>query len=276
MGEPAPAAESAMSRRGHRFFVTEHLELGARVTLPRRVTHQLVRVLRLRPGDRVLLCDGRAIDFVAELIELDPERTVAVLVDAQPARPLPPPPIVLLQALLRHDHFDLVVEKATELGIVRIVPLYTQRTVVHLALRDVTQRLARWQRIAMEASEQCGRGTLPEIDTPSTLDRALATVRTARLLVFWEAPEAEAIAHASFSPDQTVTVAVGPEGGWTAEEIALFRRHGAEFRSLGPLILRAETAAISGIAAVQARTRPTRPQFREPGEPAAPLGSSAG
>lgn len=244
-----------MSRRGHRFYVPQPLESGSRVELPDRVHQQVTRVFRLRPGDEVVLFDGRDIDYRAKLVVVRPSHVVAEIVTAQPARPLPKPPITLLAALLRHDHFDLVVEKATELGVQRLVPLRTRRVVVRLDDSTARNRLARWQRIAIEASEQCGRGTLPAIDSPCTLDEALRRSAGHRRVVLWEAVHAPSIAQDSFAPDEPVALFVGPEGGWSEDEIALLCAQGATPRSLGPLILRAETAALAGIVAVQARTR---------------------
>lgn len=244
-----------MSRCGHRFYLPATLHVGHTVELPERIARQLARVLRLRPGDSIVLFDGRGVDFVAELQSVQPDRALAVIRSVEPSRPLPAPAMTLLQALLRHDHFDLVIEKATELGVVRIVPLRTQRVVVHLDEHSTAHRLARWQRIASEASEQCGRGVLPEITAPCSLRDALSLVTAHRLVVFWEGPDAPSIVRDEFDRTVPVAVAIGPEGGWAAEEIELLRRHGAELRSLGPLILRAETAAIAGIAAIRARTQ---------------------
>lgn len=255
-----------MSRRGHRFYLPQPLELGARVELPERIHHQVTRVLRLRAGDEIVLFDGQGLDYRAVLVTVRPALVVAEVAEARLARPIPPPPITLAVALLRFDHFDLVVEKATELGVERIVPLRTQRVVVQLDERGVRNRLARWQRIAIEASEQCGRGVLPTIETPCTLVEALERHRAHRLVLFWEADGIPAVTGESFAPATPLVVFVGPEGGWTEEEVAFLRAHGAEPCSLGPLILRAETAAIAGIAAVRARTE----------QAAAPVSGSAG
>ncbi len=243
-----------MSRAGYRFYLPTLLDVGRTVELPERISRQLARVLRLRPGDSIVLFDGRGVDFIAKLQYVQPERALAVIQCSQPSRALPAPPITLLQALLRHDHFDLVIEKATELGVVRIVPLRTQRVVVHLDDCSTLHRLARWQRIASEASEQCGRGVLPDITAPYSLRDALGLVAAHHLVVFWEGPDATPIVRDEFDHTVPVAIAIGPEGGWAAEEIEFLRHHGAALRSLGPLILRAETAAIAGIAAVRART----------------------
>ncbi|MCX7622845.1 MAG: 16S rRNA (uracil(1498)-N(3))-methyltransferase [Thermomicrobium sp.] len=242
-----------MSRRGHRFFLPQPLRSGERIELPERIRHQVTRVLRLGPGDELVLFDGRGVDWIATLETVRPTLVTARIETERPARPLPVPPVTLCLALLRHDHFDLVVEKATELGIVRLVPIRSRRVVVHLDEDGIRHRLARWERIAIEASEQCGRGVLPVIERPRTLAEALDLVPHHRQIVFWEAPGLPSLAADSLAPDRPLALFVGPEGGWSDDEIAFFRDSGAAFRSLGPLVLRAETAAIAGIAAVQAR-----------------------
>ncbi|MCX2726514.1 16S rRNA (uracil(1498)-N(3))-methyltransferase [Thermomicrobium sp. 4228-Ro] len=264
-----------MSRRGHRFYIPEPLHSGERVELPERVRHQVTRVLRLRVGDQIVLFDGQGLDYRAVLVAVSPERVIAEIEDAQPSRPLPCPPISLAAALLRHDHFDLVVEKATELGVERILPLRTHRVVVQLDERAVHNRLARWQRIAIEASEQCGRGVVPFIDPPCSLADALERCRGHRLIAFWEAERIPSIVEDSFEPTTPVALFVGPEGGWTDDEITLLRTHNAAPRSLGPLILRAETAALAGIVAVRARSSAPTSPISDPagaGEPRACAG----
>ncbi|MDW7982349.1 MAG: 16S rRNA (uracil(1498)-N(3))-methyltransferase [Thermomicrobium sp.] len=265
-----------MSRLGHRFFVPFALELGSEVELPESIARQATRVLRLRPGDSIVLFDGRDLDFLAELQHVTHNAVRVSIRDAQPSRPLPPPPITLLQALLRHDHFELVVEKATELGVVRIVPLRTQRSIVHLDTRSTEHRLQRWYRIAVEASEQCGRGVLPIIDPPCDLVSALERLRSQRLVALWEAHTAPPIAQDHFSAVEPLALAIGPEGGWTSDEIELLSRSGADLRSLGPLILRSETAAIAGIAAVRARTVVDPPAPITCAAPDAPRASAGG
>ncbi len=265
-----------MSPSLHRFFLPSPLETGQTVELPEHLRHQLLRVLRVQPGDEIVLFDGRGTDFRATVEVARPTQVIVRLTDAQPSRPLPPPPITLFVALLRHDHFDLVVEKATELGVVGLVPLRTQRTVVRLDERAVQNRLARWQRIALEASEQCGRGVLPEITPPCSLAEALERARTLRSVLFWEAQGISNIAGETFAPDTPLALFVGPEGGWTDDEIELFQRYDVRPLSLGPLTLRAETAAIAGIAAVRARTVLERATVTAPTATAAPPACATG
>jgi 16S rRNA (uracil1498-N3)-methyltransferase len=169
-----------------------------------------------------------------------------------PGRPLPCPPITLVQSLLKHDHFELVVQKATELGVRRIVPLVAERCVVAVKPEGVSRRLERWRRIAIEASEQSGRASLPVIEPPRRLEEIEAELGSYRAILLWEGVEAPPLAALELEPETPVLLLVGPEGGWAPGEVEQLRAAGAELASLGPLILRSETAAIAGITAVQA------------------------
>ncbi len=241
-----------MSRHGHRFYVPELAPPGARLALPRETARQVARVLRLRPGDAVTLFAGDGFDVPATIEEVRGEAVTVRLGQPVPGRPLPCPPITLVQSLLKHDHFELVVQKATELGVRRIVPLVAERCVVAVKPEGVSRRLERWRRIAIEASEQSGRASLPVIEPPRRLEEIEVELGSCRAILLWEGVEAQPLAALELEPETPVLLLVGPEGGWAPGEVERLRAAGAELASLGPLILRSETAAIAGVAAVQA------------------------
>ena len=241
-----------MSRHGHRFYISELPPPGATLALPRETARQVARVLRLRPGDAVTLFSGDGFDVPATIERIQGESITVRLGQPVPGRPLPCPPITLVQSLLKHDHFELVVQKATELGVRRIVPLAAQRCVVAVKPEGVSRRLERWRRITIEASEQSGRASLPAIEPPRRLEEIEAVLGSYRAILLWEGAEAQPLAALELEPETPVLLLVGPEGGWTPGEVERLRAAGAELASLGPLILRSETAAIAGIAAIQA------------------------
>lgn len=243
-----------MSRHGHRFYIPDLPPPGATLALPRETARQVVRVLRLRPGDVITLFAGDDFDVPATIERMQGESVIVRLGQPVPGRPLPCPPITLVQSLLKHDHFELVVQKATELGVRRIVPLLAERCVVAVKPEAARGRLERWRRIAIEAAEQCGRASLPEIEPPRTLEEIEAAIGSHRAILLWEGVEAQPLAGLELEPEAPVLLLVGPEGGWAPGEVERLRAAGAEPVSLGPLILRSETAAIAGVAAVQART----------------------
>ncbi|HVG27368.1 MAG TPA: RsmE family RNA methyltransferase [Acidobacteriaceae bacterium] len=165
-------------------------------------------------------------------------------------------PVQLLLAVIKFDHYEWGLEKLTELGAARLTPVIARRTEKHLALA-AAKRAERWRRIVREASQQSRRSDLPEVDDPLPLKQALAGVTAKTKLLLAETEQENTIAaalekvRASNAGDEGsagVALAVGPEGGWTAEEMMLFSENGWRHVTLGPRILRAETAAIAGLS----------------------------
>ena len=207
----------------------------------------LREVLRLKPGDEVSVFDGAGREFRArvtqarrEFAELELENEIG------PARPESPLRITLAVALLKGEKFDLVVQKATELGVVRFVPLITRFADIKLRDEaDATKRVARWQRIALEAAKQSGRALVPEVSEPKPLGSILKNP----CLLFSE-KSGEGLPR--IETDQ-VTAIIGSEGGWSDEELDEARAAGVEIVTLGGRTLRAETAAITAAALLQHR-----------------------
>lgn len=217
------------------------------ITLTADEARHLREVLRLKPGDEVSVFDGAGKEFRArvaqasrEFAELDLDEEI------QPARPESPLQITLAVALLKGEKFDLVVQKATELGVTKIVPLMTRYADIKLRDEaDASKRVARWQRIALEAAKQCGRAVVPEVSLPVTL----APLLDGSCLLF---SEKGGQGLTRMETDQ-VTAIIGSEGGWSDEELDQARAAGAQIITLGGRILRAETAAITAAALLQHR-----------------------
>lgn len=205
----------------------------------------LARVLRAEPGQ---VYDIVANGFLhrAEIIAVSEKEVTFALheeLEADAALPLH-----LLLAVFKFDHFEWAVEKATELGVARITPVLARRTEKHLALA-ATKRVERWRRIALEASKQSRRTDIPGIAEPVSLKLALEREASALRILLSETEQTTTLA-AALAGSQTadMALAIGPEGGWTPEEMALFTQHNWQHVTLGPRILRAETAAIAAIA----------------------------
>ena len=222
----------------HRFLVPAERWSGPRVEFSPRQAHQLRRVLRLQAGDRVRVFDGeRPCDALVELVSSDAGRVVGEA--PQAAEPLAR--LVAYPALLPREKFETVLQKLTELGVSAIVPVISQRTLVREA--PDPQRLARWRAILIEATEQSGRGRVPELGQAQPFSSAIVEARGARLLAYAAEPGlrlADALLNA---PLPTVSLFVGPEGDFEPAEVALARQAGAAIVTLGPRILRAETAS---------------------------------
>lgn len=210
----------------------------------------LARVLRAQPGQ---VFDVIANGFLrrAEVISVS-EREVrfALHEELEADAALP---VHLLLAIIKFDHYEWGLEKATELGAARITPVIARRTEKHLAQAAV-KRSERWKRIAREASQQSRRSDIPLIDEPQPLKAAMTGVSAATRLLLAETEQEHTIAAAlqiqtdNFAHEIRLAFAVGPEGGWTPEEMQTFTEHDWRHVTLGPRILRAETAAIAGLA----------------------------
>jgi 16S rRNA (uracil1498-N3)-methyltransferase len=209
--------------------------------------HYLHDVLRLEAGSAVEVFDGRGGLYDARV---EPGFEKLAL---GPRREAPPggAPIHLALALSKGEKIDLVVQKATELGVARIVPWEAARSVVRLEGERAEERAKRWRRIAEEAARQCGRADVPEVRAPATLLELVAELPPGFLPVVFHGEGSAAIARLPAA--EGVVAVVGPEGGLTAAEVGTLTRAGAALASLGPRTLRAETAAIAAVALLQAR-----------------------
>lgn len=236
----------SMARR--RFFVDE--VRNGRAQIQGEDAHHLTRVLRVEKGQKYELSDNRNV-YLAE-IETARKDLVSFLVLERSPAPQPRLLITVVAALIKFDSFELLVEKATELGASAIVPFMAERSEKGLD-RAAEKRLSRWRRIAREASEQSRRAVLPEISEPASFAEAVRWDAHLRLALE-EQPGAPAILSACHTAAgaQTVALLVGPEGGWSDRERAGFIQAGWTPVSLGETVLRAETAAIAGIAIIMA------------------------
>jgi 16S rRNA (uracil1498-N3)-methyltransferase len=204
----------------------------------------LARVLRAQPGQ---IFDVVSNGFLhrAEIVRADERAVVFALheeleIDAAL-------PVHLLMAVFKFDHMEWGIEKATELGVARITPVIARRTEKHLSLA-AAKRVERWRRITLEAAKQSRRTDVPTVDEPVMLKAALAGVSAGTKLLLAETEQEHSLRTALDGDVQSVSLAIGPEGGWTVEEMQMFSQSGWKHVTLGPRILRAETAAIAGLA----------------------------
>jgi 16S rRNA (uracil1498-N3)-methyltransferase len=227
----------------HRFFVTTTLASNADGLLAEVQTHQARRVLRLKPGDEIAIFDGSGVETVARLGQLEGARWRFHA--GELSRPLREPPIHLVVGLglLRNERFDLAVQKLTELGVAEIAPLAAERCVVSYPdARNWEKRRARLERIIVEAAEQSERLTLPNLRDPLSVSSFLDLYGEATIIALVERTR-DCPLH-ELEPGRKPVLAVGPEGGWSPDELALLSERHVLAASLGNLILRAETAAI--------------------------------
>jgi 16S rRNA (uracil1498-N3)-methyltransferase len=232
-----------------RAFVETGPLQGDRVTLTGEIHHHVHRVLRLGPGDALELFDGAGL-VARGIIDVAAAGALTLRVDQRRrVEPLPGPPVTLICAELKGDKMDLVLQKATELGVDRFVPVAARRGVPRGAAAAGQRRHARRLKVAREACRQCGRAYLPAVEETQPLEAALARPDAAGAFVL--RPRAESVglaaALAAVAQGTPLCLLVGPEGGFTAEELAAARDRGFGEVSLGRSVLRAETAAVAAV-----------------------------
>ncbi|MDP3671952.1 MAG: 16S rRNA (uracil(1498)-N(3))-methyltransferase [Telluria sp.] len=234
-----------------RFFCSQPLAVGETIALPEALAHH-VHVLRLQAGAELSLFNGDGGQYLAQLAELGKRRASATIV-AFVARDVELPyEITLAQALPEASKMDWIIEKAVEMGVAAILPLAAQRCVVRLAGERAEKKLAHWQGVIVAASEQCGRNRLARLGGIDDFSqwigqqdmhrRILLTPRAGQSLAEW----------ARHQPPQALSLLIGPEGGYSMQEEDAARAHGALALSMGPRILRTETAGIAAVAALGA------------------------
>ncbi len=239
-----------------RVYVDRALATGKRITLAGSAATHVTRVLRLRVGEALTLFDGRGGEYAARIEQGGKAVTVAVGEHRALERESPLA-LTLAQGVSRGERMDLVVQKATELGVARLQPVLTERSVVRLDAQQAQRKLSHWRAIAIGACEQCGRNRLPEIAEPCALSQLLsaAAARAAaadsagvRLLL---SPAAQRRIGDLAGALSAVTVLIGPEGGLTEREQQAAVAAGFIAVRLGPRVLRTETAAIAAITLLQ-------------------------
>jgi len=229
-----------------RLFVDAGLKPHASIELPEAAAHHAARVLRLSAGDSVVLFDGSGGEYEARLEMPGRGRVLAETGERRDFERESPLAVTLLQAVSSGERMDFTIQKAVELGVAAIHPVYSERSIVRLSGEREAKRLAHWRRVAVAACEQCGRNRIPEIAAPMALDRYRAAGDSKILL----APSAaQRLADLARGP---LVLAAGPEGGFSEQEEALLQRAGFVAARLGPRILRTETAALAALAALNA------------------------
>ncbi len=236
-----------------RVYVDAALLPGSVVELPPDTASHLAKVLRARGGDALILFNGDGREFCGAIETVRGSRVSASVGDGRPVDRESPLGISLVQCVPRGDRMDFIVQKATELGVERIVPVLSQRSVVRLDKEQAESKAVHWRAVAVSACEQCGRTRLPTIESAQPLLNYLgeAAPGTGPRLVF--EPESAPPQRAADIGIAAAEIAIGPEGGFAGDELEAFRVAGFSRVGLGPRVLRTETAAIAAVVWLQAR-----------------------
>ena len=232
-----------------RIYCGQNLEIGKVLILIQDSSKHLVNVLRKKEGSLIELFDGKGSSCTAEIISSQKKRVKVKLVEELVFQDRKGIKISLGQSLIKTEPFSFSIQKATELGVASISPLYTERTVIKLNSNSTKSRKARWQSIATHACQQCGENWLPEINEIQRLEDWAQAVKAKHKIVLY--PNAETKL-SSLTFDDSVAIAVGPEGDFTDSEINLLTEKDFLPVKLGERVLRADTAVISVVSAIRA------------------------
>ncbi|HMD29486.1 MAG TPA: 16S rRNA (uracil(1498)-N(3))-methyltransferase [Steroidobacteraceae bacterium] len=256
-----------------RVYVDGALHPGSIVDLARETGAHLAKVLRARSGDELVLFNGDGREFIGTIDAVRGSRVSASIGAARIIDRESPCRLTLIQCVPRGDRMDFIVQKATELGVARIVPVLSQRSVVRLDAAQSASKQAHWRAVAVSACEQCGRNRLPTVEAPQPLlnylgalaphrpkpgEATAAGVRSLRLVMEPEDEHGGQNGVRPFDSDSldavaAADIAIGPEGGFAPEELEAFELSAFIRAGLGPRVLRTETAAIAAIVMLQAR-----------------------
>lgn len=240
------------ARRIHRLFVDAALGPHSIVELSAAAAHHAARVLRLADGDAVVLFDGRGGEYEARVVIPGRGRVAAEAGERRDPERESPLRVTLVQAISSSDKMDFTIQKAVELGAAAIQPVFSAKSLVRLSGEREAKKLAHWRRIVIAACEQCGRNRLPEVREAMSVEACSRTPGEAALRLLLS-PEGKAGLKAiKLKTGQAITLAAGPEAGFSRDEEQVLQRAGFVPLRLGPRILRTETAALAALAALNA------------------------
>lgn len=237
----------------NRFFVKRENITDELITVTGEDVQHISKVLRLEKGDSIVLCDGEGHDYTAKILEMDKQSVRTAVTGKEPSKGEPDIEVVLYQGIPKSTKMDLIIQKCTEMGINRIVPVFTVRTIVKLeSEKDERKKVERWTKIAEEAAKQSGRGVIPTIGMPVGISEALIdAAKLDRIIMPYELEESISI-KAALAGDKVRSIGffIGPEGGFAPDEVLKAKAAGAMPVTLGSRILRTETAGIVVLASI--------------------------
>ena len=237
-----------------RFFIDPSAVLDGKILITGEDAHHICRVLRMKPGDALTVCDFFNTEYRCTVEETRGDGVLLSVSSSSPSKSEPPFPIALYMALPKGDKMELIIQKATELGVTDIIPFSSAFTVVRLDSQNAEKKRERWQKIARSASEQCGRGRIPTVHLPMTFKNAIAdgNTRTGMHLFCYECEEEQTLKSLfeNCPVPEGISFFVGAEGGFSKEEAALAKASGYRSVSLGKRILRCETAPLYLLSAL--------------------------
>jgi 16S rRNA (uracil1498-N3)-methyltransferase len=235
-----------------RIYMPGPLVPGGEIVLPVQAGEHLTRVLRLEPGAAFTLFNGAGGEYAATLAAGTGKKVMARVLDHLPVERESPLHVTLLQGVARGERMDLIVQKSTELGVMRIVPVLCERSVVKLDAKQRTRKHEHWQAISTSACEQSGRNRVPEVSEPAALGDAVAALAAGGLHCLLAADGEESLASAAVrAPPRPIVLLIGPEGGLAENERRFAQGNGFVACRMGPRVMRTETAGLAALAILQ-------------------------
>jgi 16S rRNA (uracil1498-N3)-methyltransferase len=236
-----------------RSYMDAALSPGGPVTLPESAANHLTRVLRLREGDECVLFNGDGHDYAARITSIGKRQVIAEVLSSQAVENESPLVITLVQGIARGEKMDLILQKATELGVTAVIPVIAERTEVKLDAERAEKRVTHWRSVMVSACEQSGRARIPRLSAPMPLFQTINEPAQESLQLTLDPFGDTSLATMKAPSSTAITIAIGPEGGWSPRDREALRAAGFIGLRLGPRILRTETAGLAAIAALQSR-----------------------
>ncbi len=237
-----------------RFFIDESNILGDEnlIKIIGEDVNHIKNVLRLRIGDMIVLCDGKGTDYSVRINNYEKDSVTAIIEEQKKCSTEASLEVTLFQGLPKSDKMDFIIQKSVELGIRRLVPVINERTVVRLDdKKDIQKKTARWNRISLEAAKQCNRGIIPEVTAPISFNEAVELGKHMELAIIPYENELDKKLRSYMKRGiKNACLFIGPEGGFTEEEVKKAEHNGIKSVTLGPRILRTETAGIAALSII--------------------------
>lgn len=236
-----------------RFFIPSSQINGNQVVLEGSDHHHLLNVLRKKVNDQIIVLDGKGQEFLVRITELSPLKAVGEIVELIDKPTEPRVRITLVQSLPKADKFEYILQKNTELGVARFQPIISERSTIRINEESRMKKWERWYKIIKEAAEQSGRKVIPELDMVQNWKDALPQLRSGLVLIPWEGEKTrslKAVLEAEKVVPEEISLIIGSEGGFSLEEVKEAQVRGAIPVTLGPRILRTETAGLVAATAI--------------------------
>lgn len=238
-----------------RFFIDTPCAVGQELWLTGEDGAHIAKSLRMKPGEELTLCDGGKTDYLCEISEIQGTQALVKVLSQEDSKGEPSVFVTLYQSLPKADKMDSVVQKSVESGASRIVPMFSTRCISRPDEKAARKKTERWQRIALEAAKQCGRGIVPQVAPITPFAKAVkeAAENGGRLLFFYEGG-GQSLRTLALEEEGRISLFIGPEGGFEESEVELAKELGAQVATLGTRIFRTETAPVAALSALMLLT----------------------